>query len=137
MVRISEALHEARGQVSHLRDAIAVISAHSTAADPQTLAKSAETLEFLARQAEHDFVRVRRLIRHLGVSTMAEAATILCRGGRNHDAQQMLALNQEAKDVAAARVDVAAFLQECLDSLAGFAGATVRQSEGGRFIGSA
>lgn len=137
MVGISETLCEARSQVNNLRDAIAVVSAHSTAADPQTLVQSAEKLEFLASQAENYFTRVRRLIHHLGASTMSEAAVVLCRSGRKEDAQQMLALSQETEDVATSRTEVALFLQECLDGLAGFTSSTARQSEGGRFIGSA
>lgn len=137
MVEITTTLREARSQVNQLRDAIAVVSAHSTAADPDTLSQSAETLESLAQQCEHDFNRVRRLIRHLGVTTMSEAAGVLCESGREHDAQQMLALHQETEDVAQDQVDVAAFLEECQNSLAEFSGTTVRQSEGGRFIGSA
>ncbi|MGN8158740.1 hypothetical protein ACS8Y6_05830 [Salinisphaera sp. RV14] len=120
-----------------MQDAIAVVAAHSTAADPELLAQSARDLDAVARQSERDLGQVQRLIRHLGVSTMAEAATVLCRAGRKQEARQMLALSQETEGVAVAQIDVGLFLQECLDNLSGFAGATVRQSEGGRLIGSA
>lgn len=137
MVRISDTLRRARSRVSRLRDAIAVVAAHSTAADPELLAQSARDLDDVARQSERDLVHVRRLIRHLGARTIAEAATILCRAGRKQEARQMLALSQETEGVAAAQIDVGLFLQECLDNLSGLTSATVRQSEGGRLIGSA
>lgn len=137
MVRISETLRNARSQVNQLRDAIAVVSANSTAGTPDTLAESAATLEALTRQSERDFERVNRLVRHLGALNMSEAASTLCQRDRKHEAQQMLALSRETEDVANDQVDVTLFIEECLESLSGLTSATAHQTEGGRFIGSA
>lgn len=137
MVRIPDILRLARHRISMLRDTIAVVAANSTAAEPQTLAQSAQDLSDVIAQSEYDLGRVRRLLNHLGAHTMAEGASILCQSGRKHAARQLLALSQETQGVAAAQVDVALFLQECLNSLGAVASATARQSEGGRLIGSA
>lgn len=137
MVRVEQLLERAYNAACSVRDALASVSAHSSIADGESLLQASGTLQTAVIQANLDCVHVSRLLKHLGVQSMPEAADKLCTGGRREAAKLMLDMHGLIAGLAVAQAEVSAFLDECLDSLDATQRATVRQAVGGRLLGSA
>lgn len=137
MLKIDELLAHAGNKLENVRDAMAALAAQSAAGRPKALLESAANLEASITSGEREFERVRRLVKHLGVSAMGDAATKLCSAGRPGAAQAMLRLQAISSNLAASQADIGAFLGECLESLESTMSAATYPLRGGRLLGSA
>lgn len=137
MYRIESVLREASRNFECVRDAMAAISAYSMTGSPSQLTAAASALERSVAEANGSSKEIRRLIRHLGVENMTEAAARLCDSGRFDAARGMMRLHALASDMMKAQTGIDTFIGECLQSIRtarGFIGSDARS---GRLLGSA
>ncbi|HYW77305.1 MAG TPA: hypothetical protein VFA48_11910 [Gammaproteobacteria bacterium] len=137
MVRLELLLKRAHGALCDLRDALATVWAHSAVGEGESLVQASEGLQAAVNRANLDCRDVLRLLRHLGVQSMPEAASKLCTDGRPDAAKLMMDIHGLIVALASSQADVSAFLDECLDSLEATQHAAIRQVRGGRLLGSA
>jgi hypothetical protein len=135
--KIEQVLTSTRNQLEGVRDALAAVSAYGAAGEPKSLTEAANRLEGTVLQARGECERVRRLLRHLQVEAMPDAASRLCAGGRPVAARSMMKLYELTAGMASAQADLGGFLGECLNSLEATHAAASHQARGGRLLGSA
>lgn len=137
MYHIESSLQEASVSFEHVRDAMAAVSAQSMVGSAAQLTAAAAALEKSVADANGSSRRVRRLLHHLGVGNMSEAAALLCDGGRPEAARRMMRLHTLATDMRRARTGIDSMVNQCLHSIHAAQGLMRKEATSGRLIGSA